>query len=96
MNEIVDVIGYMGEIDTPAEAQLILWLHSKHEGKQYRKTSKGYGKIAEICEEYREVIDKAIVNKKGKIVSYKQVSIAKKGQVSCIHPGQNIVDGVYQ
>ncbi len=112
MNEIVDVIDFMGEIDTPAEAQLILWLYSKREGTKYRKTSKGYEiiikyyksypsdggdkRIAEICEENREVIDKAIINSKGKIISYKQVSIAKKGSISCIHPAQNIVDGVYQ
>jgi len=112
MNEIVDVIGFMGEIDTPAEAQLILWLYSKPEGTQYSKTSKGYeviikyekaypsdqgdGKIAEICEEYREVTDKALINSKGKIISYKQVNIAKKGAVSCIHPAQNVLDGVYK
>ena len=112
MNEIVDVIGFMGEIDTPAEAQLVLWLHSKREGTKYRKISKGYEiiikyyksypsdggdkRIAEICEENREVIDKAIINLKGKIISYKQVSIAKKGSISCIHPSQTIVDGVYK
>ena len=110
MNEIVDVIGFMGEIDTPAEAQLILWLHNKREGTKYRKTSKGYEviikyeksypsdkgdkKIAEFCEEIREVTDKAIINKRGKIISYKQLGIAKKGQVSCMHPSQTIVDGV--
>ena len=112
MNEIVDVIGFMGKIDTSAEAQLILWLNSKREGTKYRKIPKGYeiiikydksypsnkgdGKIAEICEEIREVIDKAIIDSEGKIISYKQVSIAKKGSISCIHPAQNIVDGVYQ
>ncbi len=112
MNEIVDVVGFMGEIDTPAEAQLILWLHNKREGIQYRKISKGYeiaikyeksypsnkgdGKIAEICEEIREVTDRAIISTKGKIISYKQLGIAKKGRVSCIHPAQSIVDGVYQ
>ncbi len=112
MNEIVDVISFMGEIDTPAESQLILWLHNKREGTKYRKISKGYeiiikyeksypsnkgdGKIAEFCEEIREVTDRAVVSKKGKIISYKQLGIAKKGQVSCMHPAQSIVDGVYQ
>lgn len=102
MNEIADVIGFMGEIDTPAEAQLILWLNAKQEGKKYRKTSKGYeilikyGKsypsdkgdksIGEFCNEIREVTDKAVVDKKGKIVSYKQVDIAKKGLLDCLHP----------
>ena len=35
MNEISDVLKLMGTIDTPAEAQLVLWLNS-----QYRKKSK--------------------------------------------------------
>ena len=112
MNEIVDVLGFMGEVDTPAEAQLLLWLYSKPEGSKYRKTFKGYEvlikrektypsdkgdkSIGEFCEEWRIVTDKAIINKKGKIVSYKQVGISKKSNLSCIHPAQMIVDGVAQ
>jgi len=103
MNEIVDVIHYLGEIDTPAEAQLVLWLHNKHEGVQYRKTSKGYEiiikyeksypldkgskKRPEYCYYIREVTDRAIIDKKGKIASYKQLGIAKKKYYSpCLHP----------
>ena len=102
MNEIVDVIGFMGEIDTPAEAQLILWLHSKREGTKYRKTSKGYEivikyeksypldkeskKRPEYCREIREVTDRAIINKKGKIISYKQLGIVQKYYDICLHP----------
>ncbi len=52
MNEIVDVIDFMGEIDTPAEAQLILWLYSKREGAKYRKTSKGYEIIIKYYKSY--------------------------------------------
>lgn len=112
MNEIVDVLGFMGEVDTPAEAQLILWLYSKLEGSKYRKTFKGYEvlikrektypsdkgdkSIGEFCKEWRIVTDKAIINKKGKIVSYKQVGISKKSNLSCLHPAQMIVDGVAQ
>ncbi len=102
MNEIVDVIGFMGEIDTPAEAQLILWLHSKREGTKYRKISKGYEiiikyeksypldkgskKRPEYCYDIREVTDRAIIDKKGRIVSYKQLSIVKKYYSPCLHP----------
>ena len=98
MNEIADVTHYLGEIDTPAEAQLVLWLHNKHKGQQYRKTSKGYemiikyekfsditsDSIGEVCSEIRKVTDKAIINKKGQIISYKQVGISKKSELSCL------------
>ena len=106
MNEIVDVIGFMGEIDTPAEAQLILWLHNKREGVQYRKTSKGYemiikyekfsditsDSIGEVCSEVRKVTDKAIINKKGQIISYKQVGISKKSELSCLQVSPPMFD----
>lgn len=103
MNEIADVVGYMGEIDTPAEAQLILWLHGKREGTKYHKTSKGYevmieyewvgpakertgaGGIAEFCYKVGKARDRAIINKKGKIVSYRQMWRSKKSSLSCIH-----------
>ena len=41
MYEIVDVISFLGEIDTPAEVQLVLWLYG-YDGFKYRKTSEGY------------------------------------------------------
>ncbi len=106
MNEIVDVIGFMGEIDTPAETQLILWLYSKREGTKYRKMSKGYEiiikyeksypldkeskKRPEYCYDIREVTDRAIIDKKGKIVSYKQLGIVKKYYSPCLHPSPPI------
>lgn len=103
MNEIVDVVEYMGEINTPAKAQLILWLHGKREGTKYRKTSRGYemlieyewigpeihrtgaGGIAEFCNKVGKATDRAIINKKGKIVSYQQIWRSKKSSLSCIH-----------
>ena len=54
MNTVKDVIGMLGEIDTPAEAKLVLWLNDKNRGisdenhkDKYRKTSKGYAVISE-------------------------------------------------
>ena len=54
MNEVKDVIGMLGEIDTPAEVKLVLWLNDKNRDTEdrnhkdkYRKTSKGYTVISE-------------------------------------------------
>jgi len=47
LNEVKDIIDILGEIDTPAEAQLVLWLHGKYQGKRYRKVSHGYEIITE-------------------------------------------------
>jgi len=40
MNEIADVLKLMGTIDTPEEAQLVLWMHSQYR-KKAKKTLKG-------------------------------------------------------
>jgi len=37
MNEIEDVLKFIGEIDTPAKLQLVLWLYGENEGVYYRK-----------------------------------------------------------
>lgn len=42
-----NVFPLLGEINTPAEAQLALWLHDKPEGKSYRKVNDGYTLIVE-------------------------------------------------
>ncbi len=47
MNEIVDLIDLMGEIDTPAEAQMVLWLNGENEAERCRRSSKGYEMIVE-------------------------------------------------
>lgn len=47
LNEAEDIIDILGEIDTPAEAQLVLWLHGKYQGRRYRKVSNGYEIITE-------------------------------------------------
>ena len=84
MNTVNDVIGMLGEIDTPAEAKLVLWLNNKNRGisddnhkDKYRKTSKGYT----IISEYDNSIDnfgecghftyRINISKKGKITEKK-------------------------
>jgi len=83
MDEVKDVIAQLGEIDTPAEARLILWIHGYTNGNHYYKTTKGYEitytyEITERskdpqCEDHKEITEKALVNKKGEIVSRKKL-----------------------
>ncbi len=84
MNRAKDVIEMLGEIDTPAEAKLVLWLNNKNRGlsdknykDKYRKTSKGYTVISEYdnsimnfgeCGNFTYRIS---INKKGKITEKK-------------------------
>ena len=74
----------LGEIDTPAEAKLVLWLNDKNRGTsdvdhkdKYRKTSKGYTVISEYdnsidnfgeCGNFTYRIN---INTKGKITEKK-------------------------
>ena len=84
MNTVNDVIGMLGEIDTPAEAKLVLWLNDKNRGTsdenhkdKYRKTSKEYTVISEYdnsidnfgeCGHFTYRIN---INQKGKITEKK-------------------------
>lgn len=87
MNMIEDVIGFLGEIDTPAEAQAVLWFHNKESGDSYRKTSKGYDIIIRYdstlgeCKSYKY---RATINKKGKIIKYKLLKSKNLKQDDCI------------
>lgn len=54
MNMVEDVVGMLGEIDTPAEVKIVLWLNDKNRGTsdenykdKYKKTAKGYTVISE-------------------------------------------------
>lgn len=54
MNRVEDIISMLGEIDTPAEAKLVLWLNEKHRDisgtnhkDTYHKTTKGYTILSE-------------------------------------------------
>jgi len=89
MNTTEDVTGMLGEIDTPAEVKLILWLKDEsrdtsdqnHKDK-YRKTSRGYTVISEYDNsimnfgECGHFTYRMTINKKGKITSKK---LLKKG-----------------
>ena len=83
MDEVKDVITQLGEIDTPAEARLVLWIHGYTNGNHYYKTAKGYeitytyktteNSKSPQCVDYKEITEKALVNKKGEIVSRKKL-----------------------
>ena len=48
MDEVSDVLNYLGDIDTEAELRLLLWLKSiKYENSKYRKIKDGYEVIVE-------------------------------------------------
>jgi len=87
LNEVKDILDVLGTIDTPAEAQFVLWLHGGDPAKSYRKTSKGYEVLAEKktlspCnddKDYEEIfIYKIQINSKGKISGKKLVKHSKK------------------
>ncbi len=78
MNEISDVIKYLGIIDTPAELKLVLWLNNEaHDKDKYRKTSNGYIVISEYDNsidnfgECGHFVYRLKVSKKGKITEKK-------------------------
>jgi len=89
MNEIRDVIGFLGTIDTPAELQFVLWLNNKENGTYYKKTSKGYQVMIDYinnvanfgkCGKFR---DKALISYSGEILQYKTLQY-DPNYVSCI------------
>ena len=89
MNEISDVVGFLGRIDTPAELQFVLWMNNKENGSYYRQTSKGYevtidyiNNIANFgkCGKFR---DQALINYSGEILQYKTLKY-DPNYVSCI------------
>ncbi|MEA1893351.1 MAG: hypothetical protein U9N33_11675 [Campylobacterota bacterium] len=94
MNMVEDIIGFLGEIDTPAELQAVLWLNNKKSGDLYRKTSKGYEAIIEYedngyCKKFKY---KATVNKKGEITQYKLLKSKALKHEECIHISWNPCD----
>ena len=78
MNEISDVMKYLGIIDTPAELKLVLWLNNEaHKKDRYRNTSNGYIVISEYDNsidnfgECGHFVYRLKVSKKGKITEKK-------------------------
>ena len=93
MNEISDVVDFLGDINTPAEVQLILWLNGKYRGYRYKITPQGYEVLIRHfkngkCDKKDKYMtqtkyqERAIVNSKGKIISYKLID-KKASQVKC-------------
>ena len=76
-NKTSSIFPMLGKIDTPAEMQLAIWLHNKHEGKQFKEVRNGYEAIIEYdnsvsnYEECGWFKYKAHIGKDGKLISYK-------------------------
>jgi len=87
LNEVKDIIDILGEIDTPAEAQFLLWLNGKALAQRYRKVAKGYEvqiekRVLSPCDakkSYEEIfIYKRLIGKHGKVSNLKLVKHTKK------------------
>jgi len=86
MNEIADVLSFMGEIDTPAKIQLVLWLYGENEGAYYRKVFDKY----EVMINYKSsstshnksfletFIYKLVINRKGQLINKRLIKHTKK------------------
>jgi len=86
MNEIEDVLRFIGEIDTPAKLQLVLWLYGENEGAYYRKKFDKY----EVMISYKSsstshnksfldtYIYKLVVNRQGELINKRLVKHTKK------------------
>ena len=85
MDMIEDVISLLGDIDTPAEAQLVLWLHQNRNAKVYSKISNGYKMLVEVYKGGKCHLDEVLVSKKGKLTSKRSKrkcqKIAKKQKI---------------
>jgi hypothetical protein len=86
MNEIEDVLSFIGEIDTPAKIQLVLWLYGENQGTQYRKLSDRYEIIirykSSSTSNNKSFLDtflyKLVISTKGKLINKKLVKHTKK------------------
>ncbi len=79
MNEIEDVLGFIGDINTPAKLQLVLWLYGENEGSYYQKKFNDY----EVMVKYKTsskshnksylntFVYKLTINKYGKLLNKK-------------------------
>ena len=86
MNEVEDVLGFIGEIDTPAKLQLVLWLYGENEGAYYRKRFDKY----EVMISYKSssisnnksfldtFIYKLLIDTQGKLINKQLVKHTKK------------------
>ncbi len=74
-----DIVSLLGKIDSPAEAQLILWLNNYEQGQYYRKIAKGYETkrtfSAKGCVNAKETI---LVSKNGDILR-RNFTYSRKG-----------------
>lgn len=81
LNEVKDILEMIGEVDTPAEVNLVLWLNDKHRSisdknykDKYRKTSEGYTIISQY--------DNSISNSGECGLFTYEIDIAKNGEMT--------------
>lgn len=88
-NKKRELISALGNIDTPAELQLVVWLEKDSEGKKYRKVSDGYEVISEYSNQLHNLGEcghfthQVHIGKNGKILSYKLLE-KKDNEVGCV------------
>ena len=98
MNEIEDVLGFMGDIDTPAKLQLVLWLYGENEGSYYKKNFNNYDVIVKYKTSSKShnksylntFVYKLTINKYGKLLSKKLFSHSKVHTPYFDKPTQNL------
>jgi hypothetical protein len=73
MNTRTDAVEMLGEIDTPAEVQAVLWLNNKHEANSYRKVSNGYEVRINYNNSSKQCGDRVTITNKGEIVNYRSL-----------------------
>jgi len=93
MNTIDDLIAYLGDIDTPAELQLVLMFRGHNFCKRYRKTKNGYdvqceddrsfGSGDQTCGIYAY---RVFVSKRGKVTVKTKERLIKKVECAVLTP----------
>ncbi len=75
-----DIISLLGEIDTLAEVQLVLWLNHEKYGKYYKKIVKGYTvKTSEPLAECTSLSRVVQIEKSGKYIYTSSSTLLRKG-----------------
>jgi len=85
MDMIEDVVGLLGDIDMPMEAQLVAWLYLDRSAIEYSKMENGYKLHVEVYKGKKCSLDEVLVSTKG-VFSLKKLKrgcqkIAKKKMV---------------
>jgi hypothetical protein len=94
MNTIDDLISYLGEVDTPAELQLVLIFRGHNFCKRYRRTKYGYEVQCEDDMSFGNGIHpcgiyayRAAVSKKGRVKALTKKRLIRKTKCAVLSPG---------